>query len=98
MDRHLSDLDGDTFIQSNHLTRNWHKTRKKSASIKRENYVIGKMQKNRYVFIHLQSHIHIHMYIFIFVYVYLICLYQIIKVACLIQILCADDISQTRLY
>lgn len=39
-----------------------------------------------YMYMHLQSHIHIYMYIFIYVYVYLICLYQIIKVVCLIHI------------
>lgn len=69
----------------------------KSTSIRKEKYIISKIQKNIYVYTYLCSHIHI-MFICIFS---CICIYRSmnlslnlsIKVGYLIQILCTDEIS-----
>lgn len=101
MDKLIGDLGGHPLTQQNHVNKTSIRSMEKSTSIRKEKYVTGKILKNIYVCMHFYSHINlcIYMYISLYVCVYIsICIYLITKVACLIQILCADEISQVRLY
>lgn len=65
----------------------------RSTSLRKEKNITSKIERNAYMYMCLYSHIHIQIYMYI-LHVYF---YISIKVACLIPVLCADEISQTIL-
>ena len=90
MDKH--DLDGYSFIQNNYVNKNWHETHGNVHINKKGEKCTSKIQKNAHTHTYIYVYIYMHLYSVIHIYIY-ISIYISLKVAYLISVLCADEIS-----